>query len=113
MKESVKTAWVERLRSGAYPQGKYQLRELGDLYDPVGVLCELAVSEQVIAPAKEHKGNPDSIFAGYTYEGLATGIPKAVEEWAELPYYLAYRVSILGDKGKKFDAIADWIEENL
>lgn len=113
MNQEVKDAWVADLRSGFYKQGKYQLRELGDLYDPTGVLCEQAVREGVIDPPKKYtKANAETFF-GYMYGGLAVGIPPEVVKWAEIPYYIAFRIAIKGDGGMKFDEIADWIEENL
>lgn len=125
MKADIKALWVDALRSGLYKQGKYQLREQGDFYDPVGVLCELAVSAGVIAPAtftpREKHAIPDRSWSGYKYvsndpllrETGATGIPKDVAEWADLSYYLGMRVSRMGDKGKKFSEIADYIEKEF
>lgn len=122
MKTEIKQQWVDALRSGFYKQGKYQLREAGDFFDPCGVLCELAVSAGVIDPAgftpKEKHNIPDRSWSGFYYgnpktDTGATGLPKAVQEWADINYYQGMRVSRMGDRGKKFNEIADYIEKEF
>ena len=118
MNKDVKAKWVEALRSGYYKQGKYKLRDLGDYYDATGVLCDLAANASVIGSPTRYDA-PDGIFFGYTYgdaksnDSFATGLPRAVREWAGIEYRLAYRVALMGDEGKTFNQIADYIEENL
>jgi hypothetical protein len=118
--KDIKAEWVAALRSGFYKQGKYQLREQGEFYDPCGVLCELAVNAGVLDPARftpKRDDDPERSWSGYQYgttgDNGGTGLPKAVQEWAGLAYYQGYRISIMGDKGKKFDEIADYIEKEL
>lgn len=118
MNSDVKAKWVDALRSGFYKQGKYKLRDLGDYYDATGVLCDLAVSAGVIASPTRYDAE-DGIFFGYTYgdltqsDAFSTGLPRAVREWAGIEYRLAYRIALMGDEGKNFNQLADWIEENL
>lgn len=116
MNPKVKALWVASLRDGSFEQGKYALRELGDLYDPCGVLCELAVSAGILAPATEYsKDNGAEVFFGYTYgedsQKSATILPEPVGKWAGISTHIGYRLSLMGDNGKSFDEIATYIEE--
>lgn len=117
MNSDVKALWVASLKDGSFKQGKFGLRDLDDYYDAQGVLCELAVSAGVIDPPTKHTKPEASVFFGYIYgpkdNRTATGLPKAVCEWAGIEYRLAYSIGLMGDNGKKFTEIADWIEENL
>lgn len=118
MDAKVKQEWIDALVSGFYKQGKYQLREQGDFYDPCGVLCELAVNAGIIEPAsftpKSKHSLPDRSWSGYKYgsDGV-TGLPAAVQEWAGVPYYIGMRISRMGDLGKNFEFIAQHIKEHL
>lgn len=118
MDQSVRVKWTEALRSGDYKQGKYKLRDLGDFYDATGVLCELAVVAGIIAPGARYD-TEGGVFFGYQYMDPdskrmhATGLPAAVCEWAGISYRLAYRIAMMGDEGKNFDQIADYVEERL
>ena len=117
MDKKVKARWTDALRSGFYRKGTYQLRDLDDHYDPLGVLCELAVLDGVLSPPQKLDGSNAQVFYGYRYgsEGdwTATGLPTAVQEWSGLDYHLGYRVGCLSDGGKTFVEIADWIDSNL
>lgn len=116
MNPDIKALWVASLRDGSFRRGRFQLRDLDDYFDPIGVLCELAVSAGVL-DQPERYDNEGGVFFGYRYgspgDYHATGLPKAVEEWSSLNYHTAYRVAMLSDNGKTFIQIADWIEENL
>lgn len=127
MNEDVKVRWVAALRSEKYQQGTGQLRK-NDKFCCWGVLCDLAVQEDVIAPPQLVM---DTKFDNgvYSYDGEVTLPPDAVFEWAglsreedgELPY--AHREvtirhhtnSLWGhnDSGTSLSQIADAIEENL
>lgn len=113
MTPDAKELWVASLRDGSFVKGKYGLRDLEDRYDATGVLCELAVMNGIIKPAKRYDKPDASVFFGYTYDGLATGISKKVEEWSGLSYRLGFNIAMKGDRGMSFDKIADWIEDNL
>lgn len=117
MKKTVKTLWVEALRSGNYKKCQYQLRDLDDRYDATGVLCELAVENGII-PTPVKQDDPDEhTFFGYVYgpktNRKATGLPDAVVQWSGLEYRVGYKVAMMGDKGMSFNKLADWIEANL
>lgn len=43
----VRDIWVEALRSGAYPQGRYKLRSAEDHFCPLGVLADIATTMDV------------------------------------------------------------------
>lgn len=114
MNKVVKDKWVSALRSGQYTKGRYQSRTIEDRYDAGGVLCDLAVREGVIAaPEKFGRRDGEPLFFGYTYGGLAVGIPPEVESWAGVKYREVWRIAFKGDCGMSFDEIADYIEETL
>lgn len=99
MRRDIKEKWVAELRSGKYKQGTGYLRR-NDEFCCLGVLCELAVADEVIAPAvaptvskdyyrylaplsntyiDEHgTAAPDGF--GFMYANL----PEAVRDWAGL-----------------------------
>lgn len=41
MRESIKRKWIHALRSGSYKQGKYTLRDIGNNFCCLGVLCDV------------------------------------------------------------------------
>jgi hypothetical protein len=124
--KDVREKWVAALRSGEYKQGRSQLR-FQDKFCCLGVLCELAVKEEVISSATS-EGNPEGDFE---YAGSSYLLPYEVSEWAglgaddaELRYNAPIGVatpdvkhfwmaSSLNDKGVPFTTIADLIEEQL
>jgi hypothetical protein len=119
MDKAVKTEWIACLRSGTYEKTtEFRLRDVDNRYDPIGVLCDRAVAAGVLPePRFFDRGVEGRVFFGYTYESdkhtTATRIPKAVEEWAGIEYWTANHIQSMSDKGKSFDEIATWIEENL
>lgn len=110
MKSVVKKAWVKALRSGEFKQGTIGLRNLDDTYDPVGVLCELAVREGII-------GEPTEFSLGFIYgvegDASATACPKVVLDWAGLKWYHTNRLIRMNDSGEKFTSIAGYIEKEF
>lgn len=78
MKEEIKERWVSALRSGKFTQGKDRLKTDDEDYCCLGVLCELAVEDKVIAPAK------DTEDFGWIYEDEQGTLPNKVREWAGL-----------------------------
>lgn len=119
MNKKVKALWVASLRDGSFKKGKYQLRDLEDCYDASGVLCELAVSAGIIDAPKRYDKPDAQVFFGYQYgdpktdKNRATGIPEAVQKWADISYRTAYRIAMMGDSGKTFNQIADYIEKEF
>lgn len=116
MNSEVKRRWIEALRSGNYPQGKYSLRNLDDTYDAGGVLCELAVSDGIIPEPISYDG-VSAETGGWIYgvnadnDSYSTRVPKAVCEWAGIGWYIVNgRISTMNDYGKTFNEIADYVE---
>jgi hypothetical protein len=75
--KEVKKKWVDALRSGEYAQGRSSLRD-HDEYCCLGVLCELAVKEGVIAPPTYSDGVWRYVGDQEYY------LPRVVMDWAEL-----------------------------
>jgi len=114
MNPDVKAEWIACLTDGSYKQGKYQFRDLDDHFDPIGVLMDRAVAAGVIpAPKCYGEGRVSPVFFGWEYDRSATRITKAVEEWSGLEYWTANRLMTMNDKGKTFEELATYIEENL
>lgn len=117
MKPDVKTEWVAALRSGQYKRGRYQLRDNDDRYDPLGVLCELAIKAGVGLERRQYDRS-DGKFFGWTYRdpnqshALATGLPEAVCAWSGLSYREGYRIAMASDKGMNFKQVADLVEKS-
>lgn len=141
MNKRVKALWLEALRSGKYVQGDGYLRaknsdgdNLPDKFCCLGVLCEIAVAEGVIAKPKDPyetltEEEQAYVEAAYRYaRGADQFPPKTVVKWANLGESnpsVAYAVdefdgedltdtlSSLNDEGKTFEEIADFIEASL
>ncbi len=114
MNQTVKEKWVSALRSGEYKQGKDFLR-VDDKFCCLGVLCELAVENNVIDPAVEDLGDV------FTYDGSASFLPDSVVKWSGLTSpnpWVDYDntdgpISEPNDSGLSFEYIADLIENQL
>jgi hypothetical protein len=120
MNQSVKRRWVEALRSGEYTQGFNVLRNPDDTLCCLGVLCELAVKDGIIA---------EPVLQGDEYmygrEQAAASPPSIVSAWAGVinDFYEVHdgsgferQLASLNDSGEfTFEMIADLIEkeENL
>lgn len=112
MNQEIKRHWVQALRSGEYRQATDVLRR-GDGFCCLGVLCDLAVKDNIIALHDEG----DSYYYGEEYAVL----PRRVVEWAGVPGndpYVTYdddttSLSTLNDGGMSFAVIADLIEGQL
>lgn len=119
MNSQVKDLWVSSLRSGDFKKGKFGLHDLDECYDATGVLCRLAVKAGVIPEPVRQDNKDEHIFFGYVYishdgrERQATGLLKDVQEWSGVSYRQGMKVAMMGDNGKSFDFIADYIEEKF
>lgn len=140
MDPEIKAKWVAALRSGEFEQGSGALCR-GGRYCCLGVLCELAYREGVVArkgcsifPLTEispypsqspyrrgHTPSPRCSTSEISYDGNESFLPLSVQTWAgldtdnpEVPA-LGTTVSLdnLNDSGKTFQEIAEIIEENL
>ena len=97
MNARVKRLWIKALRSGKYKQGRGMLRRgRGEkvTYCCLGVLCEVAKSEGVIARFKGSDGFP-------------------IELPDDNPRLNRSRDTVLNDSGMSFEHIADRIEKYL
>ncbi len=111
----IKKLWVDALRSGEYPQGRYSLSKNGR-YCCLGVLCDLAVKADVVP-------HPTPDEYGYArYSGQKSGLPDEVIDWAGLRHNSrpdrvmtasGETLSVLNDGWSSFSEIADIIEEQL
>lgn len=121
MNPDIKNLWLTALRSGDFRQGKRKLRSSNDDYCCLGVLCELAVQNNVI-PAPQLSPNNDR----YVYDGSGGILPDSVKEWAELDsnspmvtastsgvYNVRNTLAYFNDDDVPFTEIADIIERNL
>lgn len=89
MNPEVKAKWIEALRSGKYKQGEevlhYKTPEGDHKYCCLGVLCDIAVEEDVISPGvetREYQGE----FA-YGSEGDRATLPVEVMKWSGLTHF--------------------------
>lgn len=117
-KEVVKK-WVDNLRSGEYSQGKGQLEDNG-CFCCLGVLCDMAVRENVIPSPNFQEGPYGS--EKICYENEWQYLPDKVREWAGLtsgnpmfsipslhsPVFLS---DLNDDHGFTFEMLADLIEK--
>jgi len=117
MNQERKAEWVTALRSGEYKQGLGALRTSDNKFCCLGVLCDIAVKRKD-APEWE---NPTANYpSNYTirFPGQARGnsglLPWRLAEDYDLPNHLSGKLMELNDdKGKSFEEIATYIEENL
>jgi hypothetical protein len=120
MNPTVKSKWLEALRSGEYSQTKHVLKD-DDGFCCLGVLCEVydkehgqnnwIAEERVDAPRYKH------------LDGSYALLPDVVMQWADLnsispkvsfdTLYNDTALANLNDRGYKFEQIADIIEEKL
>lgn len=120
MNETIKERWVSALRSKKFPQTKEHLKD-NNGFCCLGVLCEIAVEDGVIAPPTKHP-----VTLEWLYENEGGTLPPKVMEWAEIneenPYveytqdggYFYDSLSELNDaKSMTFPEIADIIEKEL
>lgn len=134
MNAEIKRKWVAALRSGEYRQAKDYLARTNDDgqvvgYCCLGVLCEIAVQEEAIAPP-----SPINYEGSLWYDGDDVVLPESVAAWAGLdsedpavprpegarehPSFLSRgedktTLASLNDGGFTFAQIADLIEEHL
>lgn len=135
MNPEVKAKWVAALRSGKYDQGRGQLRSPDGYFCCLGVLCELAVAENVTTLIKVEQNNPDYLVGSHFdyYYGKTKNQevpPIEVREWAgfirnEIPDLrvddeeayggesMTEIVTLNDEECYTFEQLADLIEEQL
>ena len=120
MNPEVKTKWLEALRSGKYKQGTGKLRSTDDTFCCLGVLCDIAEQEGVVAAERNEElleEFPD-LHLDWYYDDTDTELPLSVVDWAGLssrnPMLGADSCIELNDELEKtFPEIADEIEKAL
>lgn len=135
MDQTIKTQWVEALRSGEYVQGTGRLHaeEKGKAtWCCLGVLCDLAIKAGVEVETdtrldcteeccSENEERQRTIFV---YDGRDDFLPPSVQDWAQLSHsnpevvhpglsHVRNTLSFMNDNGNDFAAIATLIEENF
>lgn len=114
MKQSVKTRWVEALRSGDYIQSERRLR--GDRgFCCLGVLCDLASKEDVGEWVNDGNGCWSFQIDGRSSISV---LPQPVMEWSGLasfnPTIRSRKLSEWNDnQGANFKILADMIERDI
>jgi hypothetical protein len=126
MRQDIKWRWIEKLRSGEYPQTKNHLQDEKG-FCCLGVLCEIAVEDGVIQSWTKDSGT--TVYGNkYDSDTSTTTLPDSVMEWAGLvdhnptvfapedtPKDLSGRTTLadLNDSGSNFDTISKYIEEQF
>lgn len=112
MDERVKKLWVDALRSGQYPQGRYSLQGEDGRFCCLGVLCDLAKKEEVCSHVVDK-----SLFGTFNmYDGEEEFLPESVMEWADIvgnPMVAGNFLTTHNDRGTPFAEIADLIDKHL
>lgn len=121
MNAEVKAKWIAALRSGEYRQGRSKLHiEHPNSFCCLGVLCELAIKENVI-PAGKINYTGDGVTAYGKNEHTAT-LPAEVGTWAGIDSHGTYydpaidrerHLTGVNDNGTSFADIASIIERNM
>lgn len=133
MNPEIKAKWVSALRSGEYKQGRGRLRSPQDGFCCLGVLCDLAVKENVAE--WRYTASTCSIEDDAGVWSCRTGdysmsdvLPYGVSRWAGFSDFEdlfinnigiddipdGQWISYLNDQyGLSFDQLADLIESNL
>ena len=127
MNPTVKTQWLEALRSGSYQQGTGVLRDAENSFCCLGVLCDLYVKEH---PERSWEARLDALdfeddielTTTYALDCETDLLPERVKLWAELEDdnpavkdgSVLTRLTVLNDEaGRSFPALADLIEAQL
>lgn len=116
MNPEIKVKWIDALRSGGYEQSHSYLHGSRDGYCCLGVLCDVSGIGHWI------EGNDSTGAFFYEAGGNHPGVskpPHAVLEAVGLSGAATATIAvsdliIMNDsRGRSFNEIADWIEENL
>lgn len=108
MFETVRTKWIEALRSGKYKQGTCCLRSAGDRFCCLGVLCDVVDPTCWELTGGDVYMGPDSTatIGPHVRERIGWGGFLAADQTIEL-------MRVNDDMLSSFDEIAYWIEENI
>lgn len=124
MNPEIKKRWTDALRSGKYEQGSSRLNLKDEQYCCLGVLCELAVEDNIVTKdfSNEITGVIKYIENDARGESGTALPPSVVWQWADLESISVeiegrYHRSLteINDSmvGYNFDKIADLIDEQF
>jgi hypothetical protein len=130
MNPEVKALWLKALRSGEYAQSTGALCNLKNVgtesrdeyavkgYCCLGVLTDLAVKAGVVEWERERSGDGLPVQGVREINTVVTALtPQKVVDWAGLewanPMVRGQSLASMNDQGKRFEEIADVIEEAL
>ena len=108
MKLRLKKRWVEALRSGNYDQGTYRLRNGGDGFCCLGVLCDIIGPDDATSPGGWT--GERTVYAHGEYRST-TSIPDLLAEEIGISTGFQGMLARMNDHGHSFGKIADFIEE--
>lgn len=109
MNEGYKRIWLEALRSGKYKQGKGRLlSETGKEHCCIGVLCEVAGIENEYIKTNFNLNREKLELFGLDWDAVTYLADMNDGDGISHPELASYSGPPLS-----FDAIADWIENNL
>lgn len=121
MKKDIAEKWIKALRSGDFAQGTRRLSS-DNKFCCLGVLCVLAVNEQIIPQPKTFPLTSISSRDCYGEEASWDYLPKKVKDWAGLKSDRGIfdtldeqeiDLTVQNDTGVSFSAITDLIEANI
>ena len=108
MDQEVKTKWVEALRSGQYKQAK------GALCSPRGFCCLGVLLETLNVPREFEPANMlVDVYRPTDDEAVTSYLPTKLAVKIGVNLAFQGKLAALNDDGLPFNAIADYIEENL
>ena len=113
LRDEVKAAWLEALRSGQYTQGEGALRA-GDRYCCLGVLCDVYRKDVGVGEWKAHEKEINTSFIAGQESFFFP--PIVVGEWAfgQDEKRLYDTLAVMNDKHEQdFESIAEYIELEL
>lgn len=125
MDQGIKARWLAALRDPGSRQTTKVLGRVDGTRCCLGVLCDLAVQDEVIPPPipspEAVAGEPDALAYGAAAQGdLAEGdvsegyLPDRVHTWARFGISDdAHRLADMNDSGRTFAEIADHIEDTF
>ncbi len=106
---NLKEKWVTALRSGKYEQIKGTLHT-DNGYCCLGVLCEISGAGEWVEKASYKDAY---MFKANDGTQMLNVLPNSIAMLAGLSGSVESQVVSMNDKGDDFNAIADWIEENV
>jgi len=113
MNKEMKKKWLKALRSGDYDQGTSFLCAVDNRGTRCARYCCLGVLQELVSGEDAWTDVYGSGFLRIGYEGFTSMPDSGTLKTVGLDYLQARKLATMNDKGKSFEEIADWIEENL